>query len=410
MRKTILFIHHGATTGGSAICLFEGLKRIDRANNRVIVILPEEGPFSDMLAKEGIEYKVMPMFNFYYCSQAKSFSCGNPEVFFNSLLNAFVMFFKGLGNIACLPLIILRYNPGVVVINPATPLLSGLIAKLMGRRVVWHIREVISTEKSKALKKIISSIIDFSAKEIVVMSEFSFSDIAALNVKKPHIIYDGAVDLDTFHPRSLGEEEFKRFGLKRNDKVVGFVGQIYENKGYLNLIEAAMLVILKNPDTKFLIIGNSYAISRENGKPPVAPRGMEDETKFRKIVSKMKISDNFIFLGQRFDVPDIMPLMNCLVFPSIVPEVFGRVMVEAMACGLPVIATNIGAAPSIVKQGLTGLLVEPHKPCALSSALVDILTDEKKAKLMGEAGRKRAEELFNIKNVVPQLLEVYEAS
>lgn len=396
--KTALFVQHGATLGGASLCLFEILKRIDKTKYRILVVLPEEGPLSDLLEKEGIRYKIIPLFNFYYCSQSKTRL---------SLRNLFILVKEAIGNIIYLSRILKKENPDVVIINPSTLLLSGLIAKLMGKRVIWHVREVISTEKSWFLKKIIASIIRFSAEKVIVASRFSLKDMLNLKLRNAIVVYDGAVDLKRFRKRNVSDEEFARFVLNPDDKVVGFVGQIYKEKGWVNLLQAAFLLVQKLPRVKFLIVGSSCMIERKGVKYTDPLRKYREDALFHKIVKDMKLDSNFIFLGQRFDVENILPLMSCLVFTSIVPEAFGRVMVEAMACGLPVVASDISAVPEIVVHNETGLLVKPNNPKALSDALINILTNEKKAKDMGNAGRRRIESLFDIEKILPQLMEIY---
>lgn len=406
MIKTALFIHHGASLGGAPNSLFEILKRIDKKKCRVIVILPQEGPFSDLLQEEGIEFRVIPLFVFYYCSQAKSFSAKNLPMLIMSIKKLFTLFFNLLGNAVYLPKVLRKENPDVVVINCSTLLLSGIIAKIMKKRVVWHVREVISTEKSKTLKKIIAAIFNFSAEKIIVNSRFSFNDMLNLKVKKNVLVYNG-VDLNKFCTKSVPDEKFTEFGLSSNDKIVGFVGQIYKEKGWFNLVKAAFLLIQKMPSLKFLIVGSGYMIERKGVTRFGSLKNYGEDVLFQQIVKDMKLENNFIFLGQRFDIENILPLMSCVVVPRIAPETFGRVIIEATALGLPVIASNIGATSEIVIDGITGILIEPDNPKALSKALMEILTDEEKVKKIGNAARKRTEELFDIEKILPQILEVY---
>lgn len=396
-RKKIIFIHHGASIGGAPFSMLEILRRIDRKKFRTLVILPETGPFSDLLKKEDIKYKIIPLFIFYYCPQCEtSLSIKDLPILLRDIFR----------NLLCLPKILKRENPDVVIINASPLLLSGLIAKLMGKKVIWHIRETISTEKPGVLKRIIAAIIRFSAKKTIVMSRFSLKNVGRLGLNNAAIVH-GGVDLKKFRPKSVSSEEFKKLGLNENDKIVGFVGQIYEEKGCFKLIETAPLVIQKLPDVKFLIVGSGDMMDRENDNDSKISENHKIDRLFRRMVDKKKLSDHFIFLGQRFDVEDILPLIDCLTFPSIAPEPFGGIMVEAMACGLPVVASDIGASQEIVVDNITGLLVKPGDPKALSEALIDILTDEEKARRFGEAGRKRAEELFDIEKIAPQLVNMY---
>ena len=121
----------------------------------------------------------------------------------------------------------------------------------------------------------------------------------------------------------------------------------------------------------------------------------------------MGLSRNFIFLGQRSDPEDFYPLMHCLVFATEVPESFGRVMAEAMGCGIPVVASDLGAAREIVVEGETGFFFQPGQPKSLAEALRRILSDPEKAKQMGERGRQRAESLFDSNRILKPLLAAY---
>lgn len=394
-KKTILFIHHGSSLGGAPLILLEYLKRMDKAVYKRIVVLPEEGPFADLLKKEGVEYRIIPLFTLYYCSQAKSFSAESPRVFAQSLRRAFILIKKAVFNILLLPAIIKKEDPQIVVITTSTPLLCGVIAKMMGRRVIWHIREVISTEKSRFLKKLISSIINFSSDKIIVMSRFSLIDISNLKINNAAVIYDGAVDLNKFSMRKKDDLKLKELGINASDKIVCFTGQICRQKGWHVLAGSAFIIAQKMPKIKFLIIGGSSMMEAGRGSREDPLREFREDAVFKRVTKRLGLAGNFIFLGQRMDVEDILPAVDCLAFPNIAPEVFGRVMVEAMACGVPVVASDIGAAPEIIIHNVTGLLVKPQDPKALSDALVYILTNEERAMAMGEAGRKRAEELFD---------------
>ena len=384
MKKRLLFIHIGATIGGAPFSLLETLKRLDQGRFQSLVLLPEEGPFSELLRKDGIRYQVCPLFIFYYCAQA---------ITRFPLKGWMILLGNAFKNIVSLSRIIKEERPDVVIINASTIPLCGLVAKLMGKRVVWHVREVISTEKSRILKNIISANIRFSAERVVVTSEYSRQDMSNLGIRNVSVIYNG-VDLKKFRDRNEFLDTNNNFGLNRNDKIVGFVGQIYHAKGWEVLVKAAFIAAQKVHDVKFVIAG-------------IVPHPEEEEA-FHQMVRDLGLSDHFIFLGQRFDVEKILPLMTCLVFPSVAPEVFGRSIIEAMSCGVPVIASRLGGPAEIVIDQVTGLLVNPDDPKALSEALISLLTDTQKARSMGQAGRKRAEEVYDIDKLMPKLIEIYE--
>ncbi len=112
-----------------------------------------------------------------------------------------------------------------------------------------------------------------------------------------------------------------------------------------------------------------------------------------------------IFTGTRGDIYDIIPSMDVFVLSSL-NEGLGRVLLEAMAAGRPVVATKVGGVPEVVKDGITGILVPPSDPEEMSSAIMKILTNPEMADAMGEEGRKWAER-FDIQNAVETLESLY---
>jgi len=173
------------------------------------------------------------------------------------------------------------------------------------------------------------------------------------------------------------------------------------------LLKAAFMLIQRFPRVKFIVSGSSDMVQKEDVKCRISFGWYREDTLFREAAMNMKLENNFIFLGQRRDTQDIFPLMSCFAYPITAEETFGRVLVEAMACGVPVVASDIGAVRELVKDNNTGLLVKPDDPVALAEALESIMVDGVLAKKMGETGRRRAKELFDIENTVSKLFRIY---
>ena len=255
-KETLLFIHHGASLGGAPTSLFEVLKRIDTKRYKVITVLPERGPFSDLLETEKVKYRFIPLFIFYYCSLYKT-----PL----NLNNLFRLSKDAFGNLLALIKILAKEKSATVIINSSMLLLCGVIAKIMKKRVIWHIREIISTEKAWIVKKIIATIINFSAEKVIVNSEFSLRDMNNLGIKKTVLIYNG-VDLVKFYKRDILNKQSMQTVLGSSNATVGFAGQIYKEKGWPNLIKASFLVIQNMRGIKFIIMGSGNMVKRIKGK------------------------------------------------------------------------------------------------------------------------------------------------
>ncbi|MGH7860542.1 MAG: glycosyltransferase family 4 protein, partial [Candidatus Binatia bacterium] len=122
---------------------------------------------------------------------------------------------------------------------------------------------------------------------------------------------------------------------------------------------------------------------------------------------RLRISAEVRFLGYQQRVDDLMNELDVVVSASHV-EPFGRTIIEAMACGKPVVATRVGGVPEIVVEGTTGLLVDPGAPRQLADAAERLLRDERLRSEMGANGRKRVIEDFSLESHVEAILAVYE--
>ena len=177
-----------------------------------------------------------------------------------------------------------------------------------------------------------------------------------------------------------------------------------KNKGHEYFLNEARLIkqtfknkadIFKKKDLKFLIIGGS--VFRDD-----ACR----EKELRELTDRLGLRDSVIFCGLRNDMPQIFNVLDVLVLTSDA-EACGRVLIEAMASGRPIVATNTGGTPELVPDGVAGILIPVHKPKALSDAVMQLLKDNKRMHEMGLAGRKWAERNFSIEENVKRIEQVY---
>jgi glycosyltransferase involved in cell wall biosynthesis len=171
--------------------------------------------------------------------------------------------------------------------------------------------------------------------------------------------------------------------------VVGSIGRFVPYKGYAYLLEAARLVRDVKPAAHWVLVGDGEL------------RG-ELERQRRTLGLETQVH----LPGWREDVPDLLALCDLFVLPSVV-EHFGRVLIEAMAMGKAVVATDAGGVPEIVIQGETGLLVPPAQPKDLAEAVLTLLEDAPRAQRLGMAGRRRAETTFSLARHVEAVETLY---
>ncbi len=251
--------------------------------------------------------------------------------------------------------------------------------------------------KRKQLRKFYDGILGkttfFALDAIICHTENEKKLISMFSVPEEKIrIIPAGVDFSRFE--SLPSPQLFRDHFKVNDRIVLYTGRLASNKGLFHLMDAAPKVLSQFKDTTFVLVG-------------------EDEGERKRLEErtvKLGIKDNVLFTGHIKDEKRFLSAYSaCDVF--VLPseyEAFGLVLLEAMACKKPCVATRVGGVPEVIQDGKTGLLVEYGDAKELANAINDLLGDEKKRKEMGNHGRKRVKENFTWPIVVDKLERVYE--
>jgi glycosyltransferase involved in cell wall biosynthesis len=171
------------------------------------------------------------------------------------------------------------------------------------------------------------------------------------------------------------------------------VGTIEPRKGLKVLAQAAAL-LGDEPAIHFIVVGDSK------------PGADAYKREVLEIVEKKGMQGRFSFLSWRKDVPEILASSDIFCHPASI-EAFGMVILEAMASGLPVIATEVGEIPDMVEQGVSGRLVEAGDSHALATAIAELATDDAARKRMGQAGRARVRSLYSLELQVRRIAGLY---
>jgi glycosyltransferase involved in cell wall biosynthesis len=183
-------------------------------------------------------------------------------------------------------------------------------------------------------------------------------------------------------------------GLQEGLPVIGTVCRLVEPKKGLRFLLEAVAQLEKEVDgtiCQVLIVGEGPS-----------------EERLRVMAQQLGIASRVIFAGVRRDIPQLLPLLDAFVLPSLY-EGFGIALLEAMAAGRPVVATTVGGIPEFVTHGETGILVEPGNVAVLARAIRTVLANPDQARQMGLRGQRHVQEKFEIDTVVRQHEEVYEA-
>ena len=272
--------------------------------------------------------------------------------------------------------------------------IDGIIgAKLAGIPIVVHGehgRDMIDSDGSNKKRNFIRKLLScFVASYITVSNDLHEWLITSVGVneKKVKTIYNG-VDTIKFNP----DNKFlvrEKYGYSSEDIIIGTVGRLAPIKDQQLLIKAFAQLNKKYHNITLLIIGDGPC--REG---------------LKNLARDLGIKQNVSFLGMRSDVPELLKLFDIFVLPSII-EGISNTILEAMATGIPVVASRVGGNSALIVNGETGYLVTKGDVSELATAVERYILDRATMERHGTSGRKRAIGEFGLDRMVAQYEDVY---
>ena len=361
----LMLITHDLNIGGLQRVVADIALNLDPARYEVSVLaLREGGPFEKDLQEAGIPVYILPM------------TPGRVDYF---------AFWK-------IRQLIVKLAPDIIHTHNTQPFIEGtLAAMLAGRPAVVHTdhgRQFPDKRRYMWMEWLASK----AVASIVSVSE----DNKASLVKHEHI---PACKIRVI-PNGIDDKKYRTkidSGLKRAAlgvepdawPVLGWCGRLSPEKGLPVLLHALPDLVRRYPRLRLLLIGDGA--SRKELESQAENAGMAPYIRF---------------LGARSDVPEVLQVVDVFVLPSI-REGLPLVLLEAMAAGVPIVATDVGGSRQAVHDGVTGYLVPSENPAALAQAVCRVLDDESLRRAFSEEGRRRFAEQFTIGQMVERYDEVY---
>jgi len=211
---------------------------------------------------------------------------------------------------------------------------------------------------------------------------------ARLARKKARLIYNG-ISLDQFVESGSAVDKRLELGLPLDALVVGSIGRLQKEKGYSIFLDAAAIVKTQMPCVKFPIVGD--------GKQAAYLRQKAD---------RLGLSDIVLFVGARQDVAPLFRMMDLFVLPSLW-EGLPTVVMEGMACGVPIVATDIPGTRELVAAGQTGWLAKPGDPESLAACILEALSNPAKRKRVATTALREVVPHFSMQGIADQYEQVY---
>jgi glycosyltransferase involved in cell wall biosynthesis len=387
----VLFVDHTAAMSGGEIALFNLLRFLDPAKVQTVVLLGAEGPLAEKL-RTITETHILPLSSGVASQKKDKLGIGT-LLRIRDVRDALAYTWR-------LAKFIREHDIQLVHTNSLkADIIGGLAARLSRRPVVWHVRDRIEDDYLP-----LSVVRMFRLLSRLIPNYVIANSSATLRTLRLHKGARGTsipsgIELNG---RMVVVHDGTSPGARAEDKSpgaqfrVGLVGRISPWKGQHIFIQAAALVHQRFREARFLIIG--AALFGED----------QYEQEVRRLPTELGIDGIVEFTGFRSDVKAAIADLDLLVHASTQGEPFGQVIIEGMAAGKPVVATDGGGVPEIVQDGRTGILVPMGDVQAMAGAICQILVDPVRAKAMGVQARQRIANHFTLQQTARRVEAVYD--
>ena len=364
-RTRVLYVDHAPIIGGAELSLLELVETLDSQYEPAVVCTDTCPDFVRMLS----------------ATRAEVFVSRMPRIRGVLWLAALMQCVTGLRRL------IRQFEPDIVHSNTVrTHIVSAIAARLCRVRVVWTVRDfTFPIWLYRLLVGLVDRVICVSC---AIERVYGTGRVS----KKASVVLNGILvpPLDISAERARIRSEY---GIPENAPLVVSVGHLVPLKGQRYLLQAALAVNGRIPDARFILVGEEQSQS------------YADELK--ELASETALNGSVIFAGFRHDALSYMCASDLVAHTSVEAESFGRVLVEAMALGKPLIASPYGGPAEVIEDGVSGLLVTPTAVDELADAIVNVLTDADLADKLSRGGRARFEECFDQKRETEAVQGVY---
>jgi len=361
--------------GGSRILLIV-VKILKEGGHTPILVLSEDGPLVPELEKLGVEIHIIRLGILRHKYM-------NPK----GILNRMVVSTAAWKSLSKL---IENRNIDIVYSNTIGVLIGAFFAKRKKIRHIWHVHEI--TLKPMPFVKLIAWLFKKYTDQIIVVSDAVKNHWAQyVDPKKLHRIYNG---IDTERFENTAGDLRTELKLDKDQLLIGMIGRVNNWKGQDYFLEIAKTILKSHPETQFIMVGDAY------------PGNEHLYNQLNLNILDPALKGKVINLGYRTDIANILAALNIFILPSILPDPFPTVILEAMASAKAVVATNHGGATEMILDGETGLLIPHNNALVAAEKITGIIMAEGTRKAMGQRAAERIHQHYSLKAFHDAILKI----
>lgn len=382
----ILYVHSSDELYGADRSLLRLVRDLDRSRFQPIVVLPNdvaypERPLSRELEKLEIPCYSRPMAvlrRLYFTPK------GLPQLIRHGFRAA-----------SQLQNIIKAHGIDLIHSNSSAVLSGAFAAKQAKLPHIWHTREIYA--KPRWMGRLMAVLLPtFSTKIVAVSGPVKAQLIAdGAPSEKITVIHNG-IDLERFGPKPEARQKLRQeWAITDDELLVGMIGRISKWKGQSDFVNAAKHLAEQYPTARFLIVGD------------VPPQQEELRTNLVNQIHELGLQEKIRLEPFRLDTPEVFSTLDIFVLPSTLPDPYPTVLLEAMASGLAVIATNHGGAIEMVTPG-AGMLVPPNEPITMAGAMARLAEQPTLRTQFATQARSEALSRFAVAAYVQSIQKLYD--